>query len=109
MSRLAYLAVLAGIVLATLPLELLLRTRVLRRQRRLALTLLPVLVVFVSWDLYAVAAGHWSFDPHQIVGLLLPGGLPVEELLFFLVVPLASVLTLEAVRRARGWRVGDEE
>ncbi len=108
MSRLAYLAVLVGVVLATLPLELLLRTRVLRRRRRLALTMLPVLVVFVSWDLYAIGAGHWSFDRHQIVGLLLPGGLPVEELLFFLVVPLASVLALEAVRRARGWRVGDE-
>jgi hypothetical protein len=28
--------------------------------------------------------------------------------LFFVVVPAASVLTLEAVRTVRGWRVGDE-
>jgi hypothetical protein len=32
----------------------------------------------------------------------------LEELLFFIVVPVASVLTLEAVRRVRGWTVGDE-
>ena len=33
---------------------------------------------------------------------------PVEELVFFLVVPFAAVLTLEAVRSVRGWSVGDE-
>ncbi len=40
--------------------------------------------------------------------MVLPGGLPVEEVLFFLVVPVAAVLTLEAVRTVRGWPVGDE-
>jgi hypothetical protein len=40
--------------------------------------------------------------------VVLPGGLPLEEVLFFLVVPVASVLTLEAVRAARRWPVGDE-
>ena len=35
--------------------------------------------------------------------------LPLEEVLFFVVVPLASVLTLEAVRSARPhWPAGDE-
>jgi hypothetical protein len=28
--------------------------------------------------------------------------------LFFLVIPICSVLALEAVRRVRGWPVGDE-
>ncbi len=31
---------------------------------------------------------------------------PVEEVLFFLVVPLCSVLALEAVRRVTGWDAG---
>lgn len=108
MLRLAYVGMLVFVVLATLPLEVLLGTRVYARARRLLLTLLPVLVVFVAWDLYAIAQGHWDFDPDQTLGVVLPGGLPVEELLFFLVVPVASVLTLEAVRRVRGWPVGDE-
>jgi lycopene cyclase domain-containing protein len=106
--HLSYVGMLAFVVLGTLPLELLLGVRVYRRVRRLALTLLPVLLVFVVWDLYAIAAGQWDFDPGQTLGVVLPGGLPLEELLFFLVVPLASVLTLEAVRTVRGWRVGDE-
>ena len=39
--------------------------RVYRRPRRLLLTLLPVVAVFSLWDLDAIAAGHWSFDPAQ--------------------------------------------
>jgi len=96
------------VVLGTLPLELRLGTRVYARPRRLALTLLPVLPLFVAWDLYAVSRGHWDFDSRQTTGVTAPGGLPVEELLFFVVVPIAAILTLEAVRAVRGWTVGDE-
>jgi lycopene cyclase domain-containing protein len=99
---------LAFCVAGTMPLEVWLGVRVYRQWRRLLLTLGPVLVVFVAWDLYAIDAGHWHFDPAQTLGLRLPGGVPVEELLFFLVVPTCSVLALEAVRRVRGWPVGDE-
>ena len=99
---------LAFCLLGTLPLEIWLGVRVYRQWRRLLLTLTPVVVVFLCWDLYAVAAGHWSFDPEQTLGVLLPGNLPIEELLFFAVVPTSSVLALEAVRRVRGWPVVDE-
>jgi hypothetical protein len=37
-----------------------------------------------------------------------PLGLPVEELLFFVVVPTCAVLAFEAVRRVKGWPGGDE-
>ena len=107
MRHLAYVGVLAFCLLGTLPLELWLGVRVYRRRRRLLLTLLPVLVVFVAWDLYAVHAGHWTFDPAQTLGWVL-GGLPIEEVLFFLVVPICSVLAFEAVRTVRGWPAGDE-
>jgi hypothetical protein len=40
--------------------------------------------------------------------VLLPGGVPLVELLFFVVVPGAAIMTLEAVRVVRRWRVGDE-
>jgi lycopene cyclase domain-containing protein len=106
--HLAYLAVLVFCLLGTLPLEVWLGVRVYRRPRRLLLTLLPVVVVFMAWDLYAVSAGHWEFDPAQTMGLVLPGGVPVEELLFFLVVPTCAVLAFEAVRRVKGWPAGDE-
>ncbi|MCW2598288.1 MAG: hypothetical protein JWM02_117 [Frankiales bacterium] len=99
-----YLLVLAGCVLGTLPLELFLGVRVYRQWRRLLLTLAPVLAVFMTWDVLAVRAGHWHYDPRQTIGIML-GNLPLEELLFFLVIPICSVLALEAVRRVRGWEV----
>ena len=107
MAHLAYLGVLGFILAGTLWLEVVLRTRVLRRWRRLLLSLAPVVAGFVVWDLYAVARGHWTFDEDRTTGVLL-GRLPLEEVLFFVVVPLAAVLTLEAVRSVKGWPVGDE-
>jgi lycopene cyclase domain-containing protein len=103
-----YLGVLAFCLIGTAPLEIVLRTRVYRRPLRLALTLLPVVVLFVAWDLYAIARGHWTYDEAQTTGVLLPGRLPVDELLFFIVIPICAVLTLEAVRAVKGWMVGDE-
>jgi hypothetical protein len=40
------------------------------------------------------------------VGLELPGGLVIEELVFFVVVPTCALLTLEAVRNILSGRVG---
>ena len=102
-----YLLVLAGCLIGTAPLEVVLHTRVYARWRRLLLTLLPVLAVFLVWDVLAIRAGHWSYDPRQTTGIEL-GNLPLEELLFFLVIPVCAILSLEAVRAVRGWTVGDE-
>ena len=97
--RWTYLLVLAGCLFGALWLEPLLRVGVLRQVRRLLLAVAPVAAVFVVWDLLAIRAGHWTFDPRQILGIRLPGGLPLEELLFFLVVPVCAVLGYEAVRK----------
>lgn len=107
MKPYAYLLVLAGCLVGTAPLEVVLGTRVYARWRRLLLTLLPVGAVFVTWDLLAVRAGHWDFDPEQVTGVQV-AGLPLEEVLFFIAIPICAVLTIEAVRAVRGWTVGDE-
>ena len=108
MGRYSYVAILAFVLVGCLWLEVVLRTRVLRRIGRLALTWIPVAVLFVVWDVYAIAQGHWWFDTERILGLYLPGDVPVDELLFFLAIPLASVLTLEAVRSVKPhWKVDD--
>ena len=108
MRHLAYLLVLAGCLVSAIWLEPVLKVNVLRRWRRLLLTLLPVMIVFVLWDLAAIAAGHWTFDPEQTTGVLFPGGLPMDELLFFVVVPVCAVLGFEAVRAVLRRPAGDE-
>jgi lycopene cyclase domain-containing protein len=103
-AHLTYLGVLLGCLAGALRLEPILRVGVLRRWRRLLLTLLPVVVVFTVWDVAAIAAGHWAFDARQTTGVLLPGRLPLEELLFFVVVPVCAILGFEAVRAVLGRR-----
>ncbi|MBB3675661.1 lycopene cyclase domain-containing protein [Modestobacter versicolor] len=106
MGHLTYLSLLVGCLVVTAPLELLLGVRVYARWRRLVLAVLPEFAVFVVWVLYAIAEGHWDYSDDHTLGVRLPGGIPVEEVLFFLVVPLASVLALEAVRKVTGWDAG---
>lgn len=101
-----YLLVLLACVVVTLPLELVLGVRVYRRPLRLLLTLAPVFVVFVGWDALAIHAGQWSY--HRLTGVHI-GDVPLEELLFFLVIPTCAVLTLEAVRRTKpSWRIDED-
>ena len=99
MRHLAYLSVLTGCLAAALWLEPVLKVGVLRRWRRLLLTVLPVAAIFTAWDLAAIAADHWHFDRTQVTGVFLPGRLPIDEVLFFLVVPLCAILGFEAVRK----------
>ena len=106
MGHLTYLGLLAGCLVVTAPLELVLHVRVYARWRRLLVALVPEFVVFVVWVLYAIAQGHWEYSDGRTLGVRLPGGIPVEEVLFFLVVPICAVLAFEAVRRVTGWNPG---
>jgi lycopene cyclase domain-containing protein len=109
MSHLLYLAVLLACLGAPLTLELALRVRIFARWRRLLLTLIPVVVVFTAGDALSVRAGLWRYSRHWISGVRLFGELPIEELLFFVVIPICAIATLEAVRRRRpSWPIGDE-
>jgi lycopene cyclase domain-containing protein len=107
-QHLAYLGVLAFILIGAGWLEFVFRARVFSKLLRLVLALLPVIALLVVWDLYAISQHHWWFDPNRTTGIELPGHLPIEELLFFIVTPIAGVLTVEAVRSLKGWSLGDE-
>ena len=100
MGRASYLLLLAACVLGTLPLEFLWRARVYRRTRRWLLSVLPVVVVFGAWDVWAISRRHWTYDPAKTSGVVL-GNLPLEELLFFVVIPTCALLTYEAVKNVR--------
>lgn len=56
---------------------------------------LLVAVPFVAWDA-AVTGRHWWFNPAYVLGEE-AFGLPLEELLFFVAVPLACLFTWERV------------
>jgi lycopene cyclase domain-containing protein len=97
-GRASYLVLMAACVALTLPLELVLKAGVYRRPRRWLAALAPVFVVFNLWDWVAIRRGHWTYSPRYTTGIRLIG-LPLEELVFFLVVPTCALLTYQAVTR----------
>jgi lycopene cyclase domain-containing protein len=109
MGHWSYMAMLLFTVLGSFWLEIFLKVGVLRRARRMALSIVPVALAFIGWDAYAISRHHWHFDLAQILQVYGPFKIPLEEYLFFLVVPIAAIMTLEAVRKRRPlWRIGDE-
>jgi lycopene cyclase domain-containing protein len=99
MDQYQYLLLMAACLVITLPLEFVFGARVWRRPRRLLVALVPTALVFSVWDVAAIARDHWSYSDRYTTGWSLPGDLPVEELVFFVVIPMCGLLTLEAVRR----------
>lgn len=82
-------------------LEVFLKVGVLKQVKRMLLAIAPVAFLFIAWDKYAIAHGHWFFDKDQILGIYGPWCIPLEEYLFFIVVPIAALMTIEAVRKTK--------
>jgi lycopene cyclase domain-containing protein len=97
-----YLGLMGACVLITLPLELVFGARVYRRPSHLLWALLPVVVIFSIWDIAGILREHWSYNPAYVTGLRLVFQMPIEELTFFVVVPLCALLTYEAVGQVFG-------
>jgi lycopene beta-cyclase len=97
-DRWQYLGVLAACVAITLPLEVALGARVYRRPFRLLASVLPVVALMVGWDVVAVHRRHWWWSAERVTGLHVLG-LPVEEWLFFAVIPICVLLTYEVLGR----------
>lgn len=101
MGKFGYVAMLAFTICGSFWLEVVLKVGVLRRWRRAASSILPVSMIFIGWDVYAIKRGHWFFDRDQILGIFGPFGIPFEEYLFFIIVPLAALMTIEAVVKVK--------
>ena len=81
--------------------EIFLKVRVLARIKRVVHAMWPVVTLFILWDAYAIKSSHWRFDKAQVLGIYGPFGIPLEEYLFFFFVPIAAIMTIEAVRTVK--------
>ncbi len=99
MSKYAILLILSGIVPFIFsfwpPLKF------YRNWRSLFISIALVAVIFGSWDVFATWRGHWSFNP-QGVGRIKIVNLPLEEVLFFVVIPFCCIFTWEVVQYLKG-------
>lgn len=56
-----------------------------------------MMVVFIPWDIIFTARNVWWFNHDYVIGLYI-FGLPIEEWLFFVVIPYCIVFTYEVIR-----------
>jgi len=63
--------------------------------------LLPAIILtavfFIGWDIIFTVKAVWGFNPVQVCGRYF-FNLPIEELLFFFVVPYSSIFTYEVIK-----------
>jgi lycopene cyclase domain-containing protein len=95
-DRWQYLIVLGLCLAITAPLEIF-GPGIYRQPRRAIRAIAPVAVAFLVWDAVAIAAGVWTYNADYISGIHLPFRVPLEEALFFVVIPLCALLTYNAV------------
>ncbi len=97
MDQFQYLALMGACIVVTLPLELALGARVYRSPARALCALVPAVALFAAWDAVAIARGDWWFARRYVTGWQAPVAIPLEELVFLVVVPLCALLTYEVV------------
>ena len=90
------------------------RIRYDRRFPALAGSIAVVAPCYLAWDVLAARRGEWSFNAAHVLGVEVLG-LPVEEILFFVVVPYSCLFIYEslalfradrALRLPRRWLAG---
>jgi lycopene cyclase domain-containing protein len=101
MEKFGYVAMIAFTICGSFWLEIIFKVGVLRRWKRALSSILPIAALFIGWDAYAIKQGHWFFDRDQIIGVFGPFGIPFEEYLFFIFVPVAALMTIEAVVKVK--------
>lgn len=107
MARTNYLAVLLFISTCAVFVTLLFRLRFTGFWRYFFMTDAVVLIVYLAWDYWAIAKRNWYFDHNQILGIYLINKVPLEEILFFIIVPLMTVITYLALQKLTGWSARD--
>lgn len=73
------------------------RVYMYRKFRYILPGILVTALLYIGWDIWFARAGIWGFNPNYTGDLYLLG-LPLEEWLFFLVVPYCCVFLFEVLR-----------
>lgn len=73
------------------------KVRFYKNWKALFLSIAFMMALFIPWDIIFTTKGIWGFNPCYLCGLEI-GHLPIEEWMFFIVVPYACVFIYECCK-----------
>ena len=96
-QKYTYALLLAGSVLAPFALSFDRRVAFYRRWKSLFPATLITAAIFIIWDIYFTKHNVWWFNRDFVSGIFI-AGLPVEEWLFFIIIPYCCIFIYEVSR-----------
>ena len=93
----AYLLIDILIVLIPLLLSFESKLKFYKNISKVCKSIFTVGIIFIIWDVLAVKRGDWSFNQEYVYNINI-FGLPIEEILFFAVVPYSILFVYETLR-----------
>jgi lycopene cyclase domain-containing protein len=73
------------------------RLRFWRKWPGLFLWIAVMAAVFIPWDIVFTARNYWGFNDRYLIGIRI-AGLPLEEWLFFLMIPYSCIFLYEVMK-----------
>lgn len=67
-----------------------------KRWKQVAVAIILTAIPFLIWDYFKTKAGVWSFNEEKVLGIYL-FNLPIEEVLFFIIVPYNVLFIYECL------------
>ncbi|MGD9930707.1 MAG: lycopene cyclase domain-containing protein [Mangrovibacterium sp.] len=96
-KQFTYAGLLLGTILVPLVLSFDRKVHFYTRWKYIFPAILITAVLFLIWDVKFTEANIWSFNPEYLIGYHF-SGLPVEEWLFFIIIPYASLFIYEVLK-----------
>jgi lycopene cyclase domain-containing protein len=103
MAHLHYLGVLLFIGLCAVGVAIGFSLKIPSFWKTFLLTDTCILVIYLAWDFWAISKHNWYFDSKQMLNIFPIPKVPIEEILFFIVVPLTTVITYKALLKLTKW------
>ncbi len=97
-SHFTYLLILGFTLAGPLTLSFDKKVAFYKNWRSLFLAMIIPAIFYIAWDMYFTYKGVWSFNEKYYVGQIKVFNLPLEEILFFFIVPYCCVFIYECIR-----------
>lgn len=105
LQKLTYALLLAGSVIMPFALSFDRKVAFYRQWKALFPATILTAAIFITWDIYFTQHNVWWFNEAYVTGLFI-AGLPIEEWLFFIIIPYCCIFIYEVSRAyiKREWK-----